>query len=206
MGGGTGSLATHVLLRCAVALRRGAACAMTHPPSQTLLVGPLGGCVSSGGEAREREIRWRGFNPHHLSREDKNNKALEAPRGLVGAIGHFGTKNAREVKRRILLTSPLFVSQLPTSVDRRQQVATQEGGVAPGVPGCCVGAGGHPWASVVGRALPKTFLRKCLVVAILQESGKGTAVSHLEIAWSITLNPSLLLLCSIVATSVPEGL
>ena len=139
MGGGTGSVATHVLLlRCCAAPWR---CVRHDPPTFPLFLLALRLCVICGGEAHEREIRWRGFNPHHLSREDKNNtKPLQPQGALVGAIGHFGTKNAPEVKRRILLT---FISFLES--------------------GCCAPVlGGTPlgqccWKDASQNISPETF-------------------------------------------------
>ena len=129
MGGGTGSVATHMLLlRCCAAPQR---CAPHDPPTfplHLLVLAPQR-CASWGRHKKEKS--GGGASTHITSRgKTKITKPFQPQGVLAGAIGYFGTKNAPEAKQRILLTLFLFVSQLPTSADRRQRVATPRWGGA----------------------------------------------------------------------------
>ena len=72
MGEGTGSAATHASLPHCCCAARAAALWPTHPPSLHPARGDVV-CRMSGASrsVHKREIRWRDFYPHHLSRVNK---------------------------------------------------------------------------------------------------------------------------------------
>ena len=206
MGGGTGSVATHMLLlRCCAAPQR---CAPHDPPTFPLFLSWPQRCASWGRHKKEKS--GGGASTHITSRgKTKTTKLLQPQGALAGAIGHFGTKNAPEAKRRILLTLFLFVSQLPTSADRRQRVATPPGGVALGT-GCC---GGRCWGTPLGQCCWKgapqnispEISGRCRNLARKWKRDGGFTLAGNSLV-NCFEPASLLLLFLIVATFVPEGL
>ena len=84
--------------RCrTVAAPRAAALWPTHPLSY-LCTPHLGTLCVVGGASRsvhKREIRWRGFYPHHLSRVNKKTKPLQSGGASFGAVVHFCAQKMR---------------------------------------------------------------------------------------------------------------
>ena len=136
MGEGTGSAATHASLPHCCCAARAAALWPTHPPS----LHPARGDVVCrvGGASRsvhKREIRWRDFCPHHLSRVNKKQSPYAVSRSFIWCSCSFlCAKNACEAKTRTLTPR----KSIPPRIQlERGNSMCREGGPQPGLFALC---------------------------------------------------------------------